>query len=248
MVKLPENIEYIDIVWPRRAFIIRAICENYHGGRVIDIGCGKGRITKMLGKLGVDILGVDIDEREIKEAIASNECENVHFACVNVSDVAEKFSGVILIEVLEHIERPLAFLKEISRICENDGFLVLTVPNGYCVKEMITAVVHRSAKHSMTLAKFVKWYRKIIKRDRVLNESQHVQWFTLKKIRALIEQAGFSIQEESHHSIWSGLLWVCLPWIKAPFFVKKLERRLATYLPYYFLEGWKFLCLKNSQD
>ena len=35
MLKLPENIEYIDLVWLRRAFLIRKMGKNYQGGRVL---------------------------------------------------------------------------------------------------------------------------------------------------------------------------------------------------------------------
>lgn len=246
MLKISENIEYIETVWPRRAFIIKKMGEHYQGGRVLDIGCGNGKKTEMLGKLGVDILGIDLDEHEIRKAIDTNQLENVQFACVDIKEITGKFSGVVLIEVLEHIEDPLDFLKEIYRLCENNGFLIVTVPNGYSVKEMVTRVIHGSAKSSRTITRFVKWYRKITNRDSAFNESQHVQWFTLKRIRVLLEEAGFTIKEEAYYGIWSALLWVCVPWIKVPLFVKRMEKKLTRYVPPYLSEGWGFLCLKEN--
>ncbi len=246
MLELPENIEYIETRVARYGFIIRKMCEYYKKGTVIDIGCGNGSIAKMLGKLGADILGIDLDEHEIKNASESNPYENVRFACLNVNEISErKFSGVVLTEVLEHIENPLDFLQTIYELCESDGFLILTVPNGYSIKEIITRIIHRSSTHILPIAKFVKWYRKITRRDLSMNESQHVQWFTLQRIRELIQEAGFTIQEEYYCDIWSELLWVCIPWIKVPFFIKRFERIITPYMPHYFLEDWEFFCLKK---
>lgn len=42
-------------------------CKNEKGERILGVGCCKGRITKFLGKqFGIDVLGVDILENEIK--------------------------------------------------------------------------------------------------------------------------------------------------------------------------------------
>jgi 2-polyprenyl-3-methyl-5-hydroxy-6-metoxy-1,4-benzoquinol methylase len=221
MLQLPENIEYINIVWPRLAFIIKKVCEHYKAGRVLDIGCGNGRITKMLGKLGIDLLGIDIDAQEIQKAVDSNEYANVQFACRSVQEMKEKDSGIILTEVLEHIEDPGNFLKAIALICENEGFLIVTIPNGYCLKEIIMAVI-RHLKKITIFAKIITQYKNSIGRNTVFNESPHLQQFTLKKIQALLEEAGFTVKEEFYADIWSGLLWMYAPWIPVPFFVKKI--------------------------
>jgi 2-polyprenyl-3-methyl-5-hydroxy-6-metoxy-1,4-benzoquinol methylase len=247
MLELPDNIDYIEVMFPRGAFIIRKFCENYRGGRVLDAGCGKGRFTKYFGKLGIGILGIDIDANEIKKAIDSNEYDNVQFACVNVNELpSREFSGCLLTEVLEHTEEPSNFLKEINRLCENDGFLILTIPNGYSFKEVLTAAI-RLLKNIKTFAKLVKWYRKVTKRDQVFNDSPHIQQFTLRKIRYLIKESGFTIKEEFYCDIWSGFLWKFFVWIPVPFFVRKIETRITKYVPYYFLGDWGFLCVKKSQ-
>jgi 2-polyprenyl-3-methyl-5-hydroxy-6-metoxy-1,4-benzoquinol methylase len=248
VIALPENMDYLDVMFPRVAFIVRKVCEHYKEGRVLDIGCGNGKISRFLGKLGVEILGIDIDENEIKKAAAAREYDNVQFACASVNAIADRmFSGILLVEVLEHIEEPLEFLKEVCRLCEDGGFLIITVPNGYSAKEILTATIHRFAKRSATLGKWVKRYRKNVRRDQVFNESQHVQWFTRKRIRSLIDEAGFVVVEESYFDIWSEFLWVCCPWISTSAFLKGIERRIAQYLPHYLLEDWAFLCRKRDQ-
>ncbi len=241
MLTLPKNIEQME---PRRAFLIRKSAEMYDSGRVLDVGCGNGKKAQLLGELGINVLGIDLDEHEIQKARTSNRCDHVQFACKTLEDIHEQFSGITLIEVLEHIDDPSNFLKEIFRVCEDNGFFIMTIPNGYCVKEMLTAIVHGSANRSLFLTKCIKWFRKLAKRDEAFNESQHIQWFTLKRVRKLLEDADFTIQEEVYYSIWSTLLWVCVPWLKVPGCVKRFEKWLEHYVPPYVMEGWGFLCVK----
>lgn len=242
MLTLPNNIEQME---PIRAFLIRKTAEIYKGGKVLDIGCGNGEKTQLLGELGINVLGIDLDKHEIHKARTLRRCEHVQFACKTLEDIHEQFSGITLIEVLEHIDDPSSFLREIYRICKDSGFFIVTIPNGYSIKEMLTAVVHGSANRSHFLTKCIKWFRKIAKRDDAYNESQHVQWFALKRIRGMLEDAGFTIQEEAHYRIWSTLLWVCVPWLKVPGCVKRFEKWLERYVPPYLMEGWGFVCVKS---
>lgn len=44
------------------------IFEHVKGRKAIDFGCGTGRSTRFLYKLGFDVIGVDIAENMIKKA------------------------------------------------------------------------------------------------------------------------------------------------------------------------------------
>ncbi len=41
-----------------------------HGARIIDIGCGRGKITRLLTELGADVVGIDPGERQLEHARA----------------------------------------------------------------------------------------------------------------------------------------------------------------------------------
>jgi len=43
------------------------IFEHVKGGKAVDFGCGTGRSTRFLHKLGFDVIGVDIAENMIKK-------------------------------------------------------------------------------------------------------------------------------------------------------------------------------------
>lgn len=247
MLKLPDNIDHKEAIFPRGAFILRKICENYKGGRVIDIGCGNGKITRSLGKIGVNILGIDVDENEIKKAVHSNEYENVQFSCVNVDEVpSREFSGCLLTEVLEHTKEPLNFLREIHRLLCDDGFLILTIPNGYSLKEIFVTAVLVLRNNLIFFNRLVTWYRKVTRRDQMFNDSPHSQHFTLRRIRYLIKESGFIISEEFRFGIWTRFFYYIFCWFPLPFLVCKIERRIEKYMPYYLLEVLGFLCVKKN--
>ena len=246
ILELPKNIGEQESVFPRLAFVTRKICEFYKGGELLDIGCGNGKNTAVLGALGCPILGIDIDQSEITRALDSPHAQHVRFACVSLDDLHEtSFAGVLLIEVLEHLPTPLTFLQRAYNLCENEGFVIVTVPNGYSCKERLMAVI-QALKKINQCARLIAWYRQKIGRAQEFNESPHVQRFTLPRLRALLEQAGFQIAEEFYSDVWSGFLWMYVPWLPLPLWLKKFECRLSTHLPPALLGDWGVLCVKKD--
>ncbi|HEY6504911.1 MAG TPA: class I SAM-dependent methyltransferase [Chitinophagaceae bacterium] len=62
------------------AFILRLAGHLYlkPGSRVLDVACGKGRHSKTLAGLGLDVTGIDISPASIETAKRS-EADNLHF-------------------------------------------------------------------------------------------------------------------------------------------------------------------------
>jgi 2-polyprenyl-3-methyl-5-hydroxy-6-metoxy-1,4-benzoquinol methylase len=240
------NIDKRNDVSASVTFAIRKVCEYYRKGDILDVGCGSGRNTQLFGHIDANILGIDIDKNEIVRAQHANSSKNIQFSCMSVSEIQDRqFATVVLIEVLEHIKEPLEFLREIYRLCAPDGFLVATVPNGYSLKEIVMALI-RCLKKIALFARVIRWYKGMIGRDKVFNDSPHLQMFTLKEIRSLLRAAGFAIEEESYSDIWSGFLWMYFSWVESPFFVRRIESKVARYLPHFLLGDWAFLCMKRA--
>ena len=99
-------------------------------GSLLDIGCGFGFVPHFwktssfgkavglemsrYGKIGSEKLGIDIIPLYYSEA---EDLKN------------QKFEYVFSSEVIEHVESPEAFVKEISQALSDDGILVLTTPS-----------------------------------------------------------------------------------------------------------------------
>lgn len=99
---------------------------NEKKGRVLDIGAGSGLLCEKLGDLGFRVFACDVTHKDFK-------LKKVPFKIADVSKKLPYTSGsfdyVTCTEVVEHIENPWIFAREISRILKPNGKLVMTWPN-----------------------------------------------------------------------------------------------------------------------
>jgi 2-polyprenyl-3-methyl-5-hydroxy-6-metoxy-1,4-benzoquinol methylase len=121
-----------DILWAKQLFDCHAIYPRGKGARVLEIGCGMGRVLLMLREQGYENLtGVDIDESQA--GTAKKEGLRVYQTDANdfLRDGSEKFDAVYCFDVLEHIEKEdqLPLLKLINSRLADGGFVVIRVPN-----------------------------------------------------------------------------------------------------------------------
>jgi SAM-dependent methyltransferase len=105
--------------------------------RVVDIGCGDGRLTREIARrfAGRVVHGVDYSPRAIHLAKAMNADlgEKIHFRAGDICVAADEpaYDVAILMEVLEHIplESVPAFVAAVARMIAPGGMLLLTVPH-----------------------------------------------------------------------------------------------------------------------
>ncbi len=104
------------------------------GTRVLDIGCGVGRWSRLLAARGADVTGVDISPTMIDEARRRAQQEGVADRCrfhvrdISALDVTGEFDLVLGVTVLQHILDPGALrsaLQALSSRVAPDGRIVL---------------------------------------------------------------------------------------------------------------------------
>lgn len=96
---------------------------RFFSGEVLDIGCGIGEFLAAYP----NAVGVDFN----RKCVAS--CNERGFTCVegNVYCLPfedNKFDGVLLNNVLEHLDRPEDAFREIKRVLRNGGRLCMELP------------------------------------------------------------------------------------------------------------------------
>lgn len=104
-------------------FFTNRINKNDH---VIDIGCGIGAVAHDVAKVAAQVLGVDFNEDSIK--IARERYNHPHLE-FRVGDALkalpeEKFSVVILSNVLEHLPDRPAFLRRVQETLQPERMLI----------------------------------------------------------------------------------------------------------------------------
>ncbi len=103
-------------------------------GRVLELGCGAGRITGYLGACGGDVLGIDISPTMV--AYCRRRYPDLEFQVGDLADLGSLEDGsreVIVAEfnvlgVLDDAERKRA-LRDLRRILTDDGLLLFSAHN-----------------------------------------------------------------------------------------------------------------------
>lgn len=122
------------IIYFGYAQIIKEIFSNLKRGYVLDAGCGDGRITHEIQKLGHKVLGIDILETSIQYAkilVPDAEFEVADLVNLDKDETLfEKFDYVNCVEVIEHIHpnyQPTV-IKNLNRVLKADGEIIMSFP------------------------------------------------------------------------------------------------------------------------
>lgn len=112
------------------------------GGRALDVGCGVGRWSLELARLGADVTGVDLSETMVARASERAQERNLSEHCTfSVADAAEVdlgggFDFVLSVTVLQHILDPTRFEDAIERLADQ------LVPGGRMVLLEVAPAQH----------------------------------------------------------------------------------------------------------
>lgn len=105
-------------------------------GRVLDVGCGAGRVAVALAKRGFEVDALDVETRVVEQAkeFAARSGAAVRFFAADFQKPDPRFpdetyDAVVCSEVLEHVEPWRDVVANIRRVLKPGGLLVLTTPN-----------------------------------------------------------------------------------------------------------------------
>jgi SAM-dependent methyltransferase len=95
-------------------------------GPIVDIGCGVGTSTMLLRRNGFQAIGTDVSEKFLPPEL--NAFRVIDFQ--NAKELSSNaYSAVGAMNVIEHVDRPRAFLAEMVRVVRPGGHIVLLSPN-----------------------------------------------------------------------------------------------------------------------
>lgn len=138
-------------------------------GKLLDVGCGVGALVAVARKKGWDAVGMDPSEKakELSKKVLDMEIINSYLAdsCFD----PESFDVVVLLAVLEHAFDPLSIMEQVGKILKPGGRVIFSTPN-----------LDNLPYHLMGNKEEYSWFVK-----------EHINHFTIKTHRTLLEKAGF---------------------------------------------------------
>jgi len=97
--------------------------------KILDVGCGDGKICEIFKKIGFCVYGVDVGKNNIEKmkkmklnGVVANIEEGLPFA-------NNYFDYVFAGEVIEHVLDTKFILKEVNRVLKKGGRFLVTTPN-----------------------------------------------------------------------------------------------------------------------
>ena len=116
------------------------------GKRAVDLGTGHGAMAERLHLAGCEVRAADMSAKDFEAQLPHVE---VNFDQPDFAATLglNSFDIVTAIEVIEHVESPIGFLRNIRRLLSPTGVAVMTTPNVDClparIKHLLTGRVRQ---------------------------------------------------------------------------------------------------------
>ena len=147
--------------------------------KILDCGCGAGRVAKWLHDLGHSAWGCDYSASGV--SVAKSLYSGPTYFQANIVDDGVPivpdggYDGILSVEVIEHLYDPEAMLRNCAKVIRDDGWSILTTPYHGWLKNVALAVSNKSDYHYMV--------------DR---PGGHIKFFSKATIKEMLERGGFT--------------------------------------------------------
>ncbi len=143
--------------------------------RVLEIGCGNGATARLLVEKGYDVTAVDPSSSGI-EIASSHKSEQLRVEQASTNELKKfgQFPVVISLEVIEHCPSARDFMSAFANALAPGGVGILSTPYHGYLKNLAVVASGRFDSHFDPL-----W------------EGGHLKFFSLAKLRTLVEEFGF---------------------------------------------------------
>ncbi|MBK5962913.1 bifunctional 3-demethylubiquinol 3-O-methyltransferase/2-polyprenyl-6-hydroxyphenol methylase [Thiocystis minor] len=111
-----------------------ALERPFEGLNVLDIGCGGGILSESLARLGAQVTGIEITEKNVRVADLHAQWSGLEivYRLATVDQLVREgahFDAVLNMEVIEHVEQLPAFLDDCAQLVRPGGVMFVASIN-----------------------------------------------------------------------------------------------------------------------
>lgn len=105
------------------------------GLKVVEVGCAEAGFLRVLNDLGIETLGIELDESRAKMAMEENPGLQIIVGDITddslVESINEEFDVVIMREVIEHVPDKEKAFANLSKLTKEKGYMFMSFPPKY---------------------------------------------------------------------------------------------------------------------
>jgi len=153
--------------------------------KILDFGSGNGGFLNFAKDTAKEVLAVEL-EKAVEPYYIKDNIPLEH----NLDNIDKKFDLITSFHVIEHIKEPLNILEKLKDLLEDDGKLIIEVPNAN--DALLTVYENESFSH------FTYW-------------SCHLYLYTQHTLELLAKKAGFEVEFIKHiqrYPLSNHLYWL----------------------------------------
>jgi SAM-dependent methyltransferase len=159
-------------------------------GKILEFGAIPLLLTGGLQKLGYNVHGIDIAPERFAKAIASLNLKvsKVDIETEKLPFSDGEFDAIIFNELFEHLRiNPIFTLKEVYRVMNPNGILLLSTPNLKSLRGIIDFLLKDRIAGGDIWSEYNKLY--------TLGHMGHVREYSTLEVCLFLEKIGFTINE-----------------------------------------------------
>lgn len=165
--------------------------------KILDLGCGDGRLSSELVKKGHEVWGLDCSVAGLK--LAKEKGIKTIEADLEASSwplEENSFDVVLVLDVLEHLYDQEKVLKNVYRVLKSNGHLFVAYPNHFDLRNRL---------HILFGGGIVHWDHK--RYDNTLAwQYGHIRFLRLRELIILAQRAGFYLKTSQFNFMAGGII------------------------------------------
>lgn len=155
----------------RHLNMVKSHLDLKPGDRILEVGCGRGHLTKRLRDFGADAVGIDSNPHAAARAVTSGVST---MAAESLQFPRASFDKVVSVHAIEHIPDIRGAFDEMARVLKPGGRALFVYPA-------------EPIQGSWAIPTAIVLHRNPFKAQQV-----HCQWLWPARLRAIAGPAGFS--------------------------------------------------------
>ena len=169
------------------------ISKHTRGQSLLDVGTGSGLLPHLAQKNGYEVEGTDLS-KHVSENVPAKAGFPIHQGALEEIEFTRKYDIITLLHVLEHTTNPLSTLQRCKELLNDDGYIIVVVPNYQSLDSRIKD--------------FLSKFKLKSRPYKHLALGHHNYVFSIKSLELLGEESGLPVvHRQTRQPAWRARRW-----------------------------------------